>query len=61
MLFRIPTRTATLWGNHFGPASALAWATLLEDCAAVGVPLKTDISCRPVDADIHVVRQTVEE
>ena len=32
-----------------------------EDCAAVGTPLKTDISCRPVDEDIHVVRVTVEE
>lgn len=50
-----------LWGNHFGPSAALAWATLLEDCAAVGVPLRTDISCRPVDEDIHVVRVTVEE
>ena len=50
-----------LWGNHFGPSAALAWANLLEDCAAVGVPLKADISCRPVDEDIHVVRVTVEE
>uniref|UniRef100_A0A7S0X688 Uncharacterized protein n=1 Tax=Mantoniella antarctica TaxID=81844 RepID=A0A7S0X688_9CHLO len=57
---QVKPEVVRLWGNSFGPASALAWASLLEECAAEGAPLRTDISCRPVGEDIHVVRVAVE-